>query len=50
MKNALHVLWYAKGISQAEMMSNSEKIKLVALSYASQKASGRQAGSWLVSQ
>jgi len=32
----------AKGTSQAEVMANSEKIKPVALSYASLKASGRQ--------
>jgi len=33
----------AKGTSPAEAMSSSEKIKPVALSYASLKASGRQA-------
>ena len=27
MKNALYVLWYAKDSCQAEVMSNSEKIK-----------------------
>jgi len=32
-----------KGTSQAEAMSNSKKIKPVALSYVSLKASGRQA-------
>ena len=31
MKNALYVLRYAKGTSRAEAMSNSEKIKPVAL-------------------
>jgi len=30
-KNALDVLWYAKGTSRAEATSNSEKIKPVAL-------------------
>jgi len=31
LKNALHVLRYAKGTYQAEVTSNSEKIKPVAL-------------------
>ena len=31
MKNALYVLWYAKGTSRAKAMSNSEKIKPVVL-------------------
>ena len=31
MKKALCVLWYAKGTSQAEAMSNTEKIKVLAL-------------------
>ena len=31
MKNALHVLQYAKGTSRDKAMSNSEKIKPVAL-------------------
>jgi len=31
LKNALHVLQHAKGTSQVEAMSNSEKIKPVAL-------------------
>jgi len=31
MKSALYVLWYAKHTSQAEVTSNSEKIKLVVL-------------------
>ena len=31
MKNALYVLWYAKGTSRDEAMSNSEKIKPVAV-------------------
>ena len=31
MKNALYVLWYTKGMCPAEVTSNSEKIKPVAL-------------------
>jgi len=31
MKNALYTLWYAKGTSQAEVMSNSEKFIPIAL-------------------
>ena len=31
MKNALYVLWYAKGTCRAEVTSNSEKIKPIAL-------------------
>jgi len=31
MKNALYILWYAKGTSQVKVTSNSEKIKCIAL-------------------
>jgi len=31
LKNALEILWYAKGTSWAEATSNSEKIKLIAI-------------------
>jgi len=31
MKNALHVQWYGKSTSRAEVMLNSKKIKPVAL-------------------
>jgi len=31
MKNALYLLWYAKGTSQAEATLSSEKLQLVAL-------------------
>ena len=46
MKNALYVLRYAKGTSQAEAMLNTENIKLIALAilrYAWLKASASQA-------
>ena len=31
MKHALYILWYAKRNSQADVMSNSEKIRPIAL-------------------
>jgi len=47
MKNALYVQWHRKGTSQAEVTSNSEKIKPVALAIIElHKSEGiRQAGS-----
>ena len=45
MMHALYVLWYAKGMSSDEATSNSEKIKLIALTIIElHLPEGRQAG------